>query len=136
MTELTYDQQLHLALLDHTVSIIKMSSGLPQPAGHLENQIKVTYAALLNATGPVVEPAPAIDKPSAVRIQASIGYDHLVSFEDGKMYKTLKRHLSKAGLTPDEYRVKWGLPADYPMVAPAYSARRSELAKASGLGKK
>ncbi|MBQ0819291.1 MucR family transcriptional regulator, partial [Microvirga sp. HBU67558] len=54
--------------------------------------------------------------------------------EDGKRYKTLKRHLGKLGLTPDAYRTKWGLPADYPMVAPSYAEKRSELARSSGLG--
>ncbi|WP_292666433.1 MucR family transcriptional regulator, partial [Mesorhizobium sp.] len=63
--------------------------------------------------------------------------DHIVCLEDGKKFKSLKRHLATDhGLTPDEYRAKWGLPADYPMVAPSYSATRSALAKSSGLGRK
>lgn len=62
--------------------------------------------------------------------------DFLVSLEDGKRYKSLKRHLGVRGLTPDEYRAKWKLPADYPMVAPNYAAARSPLAKSSGLGRK
>jgi predicted transcriptional regulator len=75
-------------------------------------------------------------KASAAQIRKSITQDGLVSFEDGKTYKTLKRHLSTRGLSVAEYRAKWGLPADYPMVAPAYSAARSKLAKAAGLGRK
>ena len=59
-----------------------------------------------------------------------------MSFEDGKPYKSLKRHLGTRGLTPEDYRAKWGLPSDYPMVHPAYSAQRSELARAIGLGSK
>lgn len=72
----------------------------------------------------------------AVSIRKSITADHLISFEDGKRYKSLKRHLSvRLGLTPEAYCAKWGLPSDYPMVAPAYSATRSALAKAVGLGR-
>jgi predicted transcriptional regulator len=73
-------------------------------------------------------------KPSAQAVAQSITADFLVSFEDGKPYKTLRRHLAMHGLTPDEYRAKWGLGADYPMTAPSYSERRSELARALGLG--
>ena len=60
----------------------------------------------------------------------------LISFEDNKPYKSLKRHLTTRGMTPADYRAKWGLPSDYPMVHPTYSAQRSELAKAIGLGAK
>ncbi|MCB5175776.1 MULTISPECIES: MucR family transcriptional regulator [Microvirga] len=70
----------------------------------------------------------------AVPIRKSVTPDYLVSLEDGKPYKTLKRHLAKLGLTPEEYREKWGLPRDYPMVAANYAQRRSELAKGLGLG--
>ena len=62
--------------------------------------------------------------------------EFLTSFVDGRKYKSLKRHLSTNGMTPDEYRAKFGLPKDYPMVAPAYSAQRSSLAKSLGLGRK
>lgn len=73
---------------------------------------------------------------AAVDVRKSIMPDALVSFEDGKLYKTLKRHLAGRGLTPAAYREKWGLPPDYPMVAPNYSAVRSALARANGLGRK
>ena len=66
----------------------------------------------------------------------SIRPDGLVSFEDGRTYKSLKRHLTVRGLTPAQYRQKWGLPPDYPMVAASYSAARAELARAIGLGRK
>jgi predicted transcriptional regulator len=69
-----------------------------------------------------------------VPIKKSITADHIISLEDGKPYKSLKRHLARLGLTPVQYRDKWGLPRDYPMVAPSYSERRSELAKKTGLG--
>lgn len=74
-------------------------------------------------------------KLSPQEIERSITKDFLISFEDGKPYKTLRRHLAMHGLTPDEYRAKWGLDPSYPMTSPAYSERRSELARALGLGK-
>jgi len=73
-------------------------------------------------------------KPSAAQIKKSITPDALISFEDCKPYKTLKRHLRLHGLTPETYRNKYGLPDDYPMTCPSYSARRSELARSIGLG--
>ena len=101
-------------------------------------------AASLNAVGgasaePAAEEAPAEasqPRPSRAQVARSITPDALVSFEDGKRYKTLRRHLSTRGLSPEQYREKWGLPRDYPMVAPSYSAARSEMAKALGLGRK
>jgi predicted transcriptional regulator len=69
-----------------------------------------------------------------VSIRKSITPDFLISMEDGRRYKTLRRHLAGRGLTPEQYREKWGLPHDYPMVAPNYAKQRSELARASGLG--
>jgi predicted transcriptional regulator len=72
----------------------------------------------------------------AAQVEASIQQDGLISFIDGRSYKTLKRHLTAHGLTPERYRAKYGLPADYPMVAPGYAARRSEIAKAIQLGQK
>ncbi len=78
----------------------------------------------------------AEQKP-AVPIKKSFTTDYIVCLEDGKKLKMLKRYLrSRYGMTPDEYRSKWNLPADYPMVAPAYAKRRSEFAKKIGLGKK
>ena len=71
-----------------------------------------------------------------VSIKKSISASHLISMEDGRPYKSLKRHLTARGLTPAQYREKWSLPFDYPMVAPNYSKARSELAKALGLGQK
>jgi predicted transcriptional regulator len=98
----------------------------------LPNVIASVHAALQSLI------APKQDEPERpqpiVPIRKSITPDFLISLEDGKKYKTLKRHLGKLGLTPDEYRAKWGLPADYPMVAPNYAAKRSELARSSGLG--
>ncbi|MDE4914559.1 MucR family transcriptional regulator [Methylobacterium sp. 092160098-2] len=75
-----------------------------------------------------------VAKPTAGAIRKSISDDGIVSFIDGKSYKTLKRHLTSHGVTPQQYRERYGLPQDYPMVAPSYAAKRSELAKAIGLG--
>ncbi|AZO63020.1 MAG: transcriptional regulator [Mesorhizobium sp.] len=77
------------------------------------------------------------EQEPAVNPKRSVSPDHIVCLEDGKRFKSLKRHLSTDhGLTPDEYRAKWGLKPDYPMVAPNYAEQRSALAKASGLGRK
>jgi len=70
----------------------------------------------------------------AVPIKKSLTPDYLICLEDGKKFKSLRRHLAVLGMTPEDYRAKWGLPADYPMVAPNYAAQRSELAKGMGLG--
>ncbi|WP_424753320.1 MucR family transcriptional regulator [Methylobacterium sp.] len=75
-----------------------------------------------------------IEKPTPAQIKKSITPDHLISFEDGKPYKTLRRHLTLRGLSPETYRAKYGLPADYPMTSATYSAQRSELARSLGLG--
>ncbi|MBP1183034.1 putative transcriptional regulator [Methylobacterium sp. PvR107] len=75
-----------------------------------------------------------VKKPGAVQIRKSVQDDGITSFIDGKIYKTLKRHLSAHGLDPRSYRERFDLPSDYPMVAPSYAERRSALAKAIGLG--
>ena len=72
----------------------------------------------------------------AVPIKRSVTPDYIVSLEDGRKFKSMKRYLGLLGMTPDQYRQKWGLPRDYPMVAPNYAAKRSELAKTMGLGRK
>ena len=105
-----------------------------QPS-ELPSLIASVHAAL-DGLGKPIEPAKAPAKlVPPVSIKKSVADDYLVSMEDGKRYKSLKRHLGTHGLTPAEYRAKWGLPSDYPMVAPAYAARRSELAKTLGLGR-
>jgi predicted transcriptional regulator len=81
--------------------------------------------------------APVEELKPAVPIRKSIAADYIICLEDGKKFKSLKRHLrTHYNLSPEEYREKWGLPADYPMVAPSYSATRSKLAKDNGLGRK
>ena len=87
------------------------------------------------ATAPVETVAAKIPENPAIAVKKSVTKDHIICLEDGKKFKSLRRHLSSFhGLTPDAYRAKWNLPSDYPMVAPTYSATRSQLAKDSGLG--
>lgn len=106
------------------------------PVADLPSLIQSVHAALSNtASGKTEEPA--VELKPAVSIKKSLTPDYIVCLEDGKQFKSLKRHLStKYDMTPEDYRAKWGLPADYPMVAPNYAAARSALAKQSGLGQK
>lgn len=97
--------------------------------------IRSIHGALAQAESGV-EPEPEIERPTPAQIRRSMSGDRLISFEDGKPYSSLKRHLTTRGMSPAEYRAKWGLPADYPMVSPSYSAKRSELAKSLGLGRR
>ncbi len=119
-------------------------SNSPVSAGEIPSvisQIASSLAGVGAAAAPLVELA-APEAPVAqsrltpAQVRKSITPDALISFEDGKPYKTLKRHLSTRGLTPDDYKAKWGLPADYPMVSPSYSAARSAMAVSLGLGQK
>jgi len=97
--------------------------------------ISTIYTSLKSLDGTAVEPKLEPAKP-AVAIKRSITPEYLICLEDGKKLKMLKRHLrSTYGMTPDDYRAKWGLPADYPMVAPNYAAQRSAFAKKIGLGR-
>ena len=103
--------------------------------GDLGTLISNVYTALagLKPAEPQAEPMPE----PAVSIRSSIKNDHIVCLEDGKKLKMLKRHLAtRYNLTPEQYRARWNLPADYPMVAPAYAEKRRELAKKIGLGRK
>jgi predicted transcriptional regulator len=103
-------------------------------ATDLPKLIQQVHEALTQAaTGAKVEVAPPLTP--AVPIKKSVTADYLISLEDGRKYKSLKRHLNTRGMTPDEYRTKWGLAKDYPMVAASYSAQRSNLAKTLGLGR-
>jgi predicted transcriptional regulator len=111
-------------------------SNNPVPVGELSNLIADVHAAL-GRVGGSPEPAPVDKQKPAVNPKKSIHDDYLVCLEDGKKFKSLKRHLmTHYGMTPDQYREKWGLDASYPMVAPNYAAARSQLAKKMGLGRK
>ncbi len=122
-------------VLDLTAQIVSAHIGHNQvTADELPNLIRSVYSTLTRAGSPVPEPEKL---QPAVPVKKSVFADHIVCLEDGKKLKMLKRHLQTAyGLTPDQYREKWGLPRDYPMVAPNYAERRSVLAKQIGLGRK
>lgn len=102
----------------------------------LSKLIGEVHAALVKAPAAATEPEVKPLVP-AVPVKKSVTPDYIISLEDGRKFKSLKRHLQGTyGMTPDEYRAKWSLPRDYPMVAPNYAKARSELAKSMGLGRK
>lgn len=112
-------------------------SNNPVPAAELASLIGSIHGALIQiGTGQAVaQPQAQEPQQPAVPIKKSIQPDYLVCLEDGRTFKSLKRHLrAKYNLSPEQYRAKWGLPPDYPMVAPNYAKARSDLAKAIGLG--
>jgi len=110
-------------------------SNNPLPKSELPALIQTIHDALTRLSMGVENAAPKEEpKQPAVSIRKSITPEYLICLEDGKRFKSLKRHLGTHGLTPDQYRMKWNLPADYPVVAPNYAATRSALAKAIGLG--
>ncbi|MEQ1780129.1 MAG: MucR family transcriptional regulator [Hyphomonadaceae bacterium] len=110
-------------------------SNNPVTAEGLPEVIRSVYKTVSQLSG--APEARAEDRPKpAVPISKSVGEDYIICLEDGRKLKMLKRYLrSRFNMTPDDYRRRWGLPADYPMVAPAYTERRSEFAKKIGLGK-
>ncbi len=118
-----------------TAKIISAHVGNNQVAVAALSELIQSVHRSLAAAG-TAEPAPAPLTP-AVPIRRSVFPDHIVCLEDGKKLKMLRRHLKASyGITPEQYRQKWGLPADYPMVAPNYASHRSSLAKQNGLGRK
>jgi predicted transcriptional regulator len=122
-------------VIEHTADIVSAFVGQNTvSADALPDLIKSVYSALANINAPAPA-APAKQSP-AVSIKKSITPEFLISLEDGKQYKSLKRHLrTKYNMSPEAYRAKWGLPKDYPMVAPNYAAARSAFAKNMGLGR-
>ncbi|HEY6579313.1 MAG TPA: MucR family transcriptional regulator [Rhizomicrobium sp.] len=110
-------------------------SNNPTPISEIPAMIKSIHATLGGLAGASGAELAAAQKP-AIKVGKSVTPEHIICLEDGKKLKMLKRYLrSRYGLTPEEYRSKWGLPADYPMVAPNYAAQRSEFAKKIGLGR-
>jgi predicted transcriptional regulator len=104
------------------------------PTSELPDLINEVHSALMRVANGAAEPSAEAPKP-AVSVRKSITPDFLICLDDGKKFKSLKRHLrTQYNLTPEQYREKWGLPPDYPMVAPNYAKARSELAKEMGLG--
>ena len=124
-------------LLELTAEIVAAYvSNNPLPSSEIGRVIADTYAAISNLHGRGAPPPEEKSVP-AVPIKKSVMPDFIICLEDGKKFKSLKRHLATShDLTPDDYRARWNLPADYPMVAPNYAATRSQLARASGLGRK
>ncbi|WEX91711.1 MucR family transcriptional regulator (plasmid) [Sinorhizobium garamanticum] len=105
------------------------------PAGEVRRLIEQTYDSLCG-TSQAEKTEPASESRPAVPIKKSVTADFIICLENGKKFKSLKRHLmAKYGLTPEQYREKWKLPFDYPMTAPNYAHQRSQLARAIGLGK-
>ena len=112
-------------------------SNNPTPAGEIPNLISQVHGALVRVSSGRAETVPLEPAKPAVSLKKSIAPDYLVCLEDGKKLKMLKRHLMTAyNMTPEEYRARWGLKPDYPMVAPNYAQKRQELAKKIGLGRK
>ncbi len=129
------EQPSQTDLLELTSEIVSAhASNNTVAANDLPQIIKDVYATLQNLGGdaqPEVRPQPAVP------VKKSVTPDYIVCLEDGKQLKMLKRHLKTSyNMTPEEYRERWGLPADYPMVAPNYAKKRSSLAKKIGLGRK
>lgn len=122
-------------LLDMTADIVSAYvSNNTVAADALPSLIANIHLALSQVSGGAPEPEAAPKEP-AVPIRKSISPDFLICLEDGRKFKSLKRHLrTKYDMSPEDYRAKWGLPKDYPMVAPNYAKARSELAKQMGLG--
>lgn len=121
-----------LSLATHIVSAYVSKNAVPSSA--LPDLIRLVHRALIELT--IDGPDGLTAKTPAVPIKRSVTPDYLVCLEDGKKLKMLKRHLrSVYGMTPEDYRRKWGLPSDYPMVAPNYAAQRADFARAIGLGR-
>ncbi|WP_342106323.1 MucR family transcriptional regulator [Methylobacterium sp. SI9] len=137
MPDETYDLTPGIdTAIDYTVNVVANYVRTHHvPPADLPGLIASVHAAIAGL-GRTAEPeqASADEQPTAAQIRKSITPDALISFIDGKPYKTLKRHLTSHGLDPRSYRERFGLPADYPMVAASYAEQRSALAKASGLG--
>ena len=125
-------QAPHIELAADIVSAYVSNNSVP--LAELPNLIRDVHSALMRVTEQAI-PVEAEPLKPAVAVKKSITPDYIICLEDGKQFKSLKRHLrSQYNLSPDAYREKWGLPADYPMVAPNYAKARSNLAKQMGLG--
>ncbi|MDP1723516.1 MAG: MucR family transcriptional regulator [Alphaproteobacteria bacterium] len=131
--------------LEADSDMLKMSSGIASaylsnnilPAEQIADVIRTIYDSLRQIEAGFEDGVYNKDQRPAVPIKKSITDDYIICLEDGKKLKMLKRHIRTAyKLSPEEYRAKWGLPSDYPMVAPNYAIRRSQFAKDIGLGRK
>ena len=128
----TSSSNAYIELTTEIVSAYVSNNSLP--TAELPALIEAIYGSL-NKIASGTQEVPVETLVPAIAVKKSITPDFIICLEDGKKFKSLKRHLrTKYDMTPDQYRAKWGLPSDYPMVAPNYASARSELAKAMGLG--
>ena len=137
MTEAAADTRAdHLGMAAQIVAAYVSNNSVP--VSELGSLLAGVHGAIsgLATGGPAAPAETGVGKATAAQIRKSITHDGLVSFEDGKPYKTLRRHLATNGMTPGEYRERYGLKADYPMVAENYSESRRAMAKKIGLGRK
>jgi len=150
------DNQLRELVADVAAAYFSNMHVVAADIPNVISQIAASLQAVRADIGPTADVEPSRENPSReepareaaearveaptkltpAQIRKSITPEALLSFEDGRSYKTLRRHLSSKGLTPEQYREKWGLPPDYPMVSPNYSAARSQMARTIGLGRK
>ncbi|HET7410353.1 MAG TPA: MucR family transcriptional regulator [Paracoccaceae bacterium] len=128
--------------IDHD-DLLQLTSGIvsahvsnnPVPLGELPGLIQTVHSTLTGLSQPA--PEPEVGQKPAINPKKSVTDEYIVCLEDGRKLKMLKRHLRTAyDMTPEQYRAKWGLSHDYPMVAPAYARKRQQLAKDIGLGRK
>jgi predicted transcriptional regulator len=133
MTDDSANAAHYIALASDIVSAYVSKNAVP--VSELPGVISAVHAALSGLANAKAAEKPAEPLTPAVPVKKSVSADYIICLEDGKKFKSLKRHLrTRYNMTPDEYRTRWGLPSDYPMVAPSYAAARSELAKSMGLG--
>lgn len=126
-----------LALGELTTEIVSAYvANNPVPANELAALIESVHRTMIGLGGQQPEPEAEQPQKPAVNPKRSVFDDYIVCLDDGRQFKSMRRHLMKLGMTPEEYRAKWNLPHDYPMVAPAYAKARSDLAKSMGLGRK
>lgn len=122
---------------EHTSKAIVAYAQAGATGDEIADAIPRIHAAFMATLRSIVSPANLPKQEPAVPVKKSITHDYIICLEDGSKHRSMKRYLAnKFGMTPEEYRSKWGLPKDYPITAPEYSARRSQFAKDSGLGKK
>ncbi len=127
---------MHDKRLELTADIVSAYVGRNSlPVSELPRLIAEVNMAVARLEAP--EPEPVVKPKPMVSVKSSVTPDYIICLEDGKRFKSLRRHLNSSfGLSPEQYRAKWDLPADYPMVAPNYATARSEMAKRLGLGRK
>jgi predicted transcriptional regulator len=133
MPQSTSESPDALAMTGEIVSAFVSNNSLP--LAELPTLIQSVHTGLVKIiSGADTPPEREPEAAPAVSVRKSITPDYLICLDDGRKFKSLRRHLGALGMTPEQYRAKWSLPSDYPMVAPNYAAQRSELAKKIGLG--